>query len=437
MSVFWQRTRLSAPAVLLRRGLLLLLLDLRAELGSRRLRLGGLLGALAAGVLSWAVASAGASAAVLLGEWLGLAYGCGACLWAGALVTRHMDRGGAILRGKPTGGALQVLVAWLSGLSVWLLLLAAAFLASMPALLGEGVPGAAAGILALARAALQVGMMGTLAFALSGLFRSPLAAAATILLWVGIFFSAAPAFLQPTYAQNAFFYGGAALLLLAVSALVAERKHAGELHRPLAAAAALLLLLLATACGAARALQSAPASSGGGHTVWDAMRDQELEPGQPAPGFWLPDGRGGQVQAADYPGKVLLIYLFAAEDEAALRNLSRLDRIAREYAGRGVQPLGICLSRDHGNAWSVARLGGCRFPIGMDLSTEGTSPPVSAMAHAYGVPQLPALVVTDRWRRVRALRQEASLSLELLRALVEERLAGERLAGEHPAEEKE
>ena len=153
---------------------------------------------------------------------------------------------------------------------------------------------------------------------------------------------------------------------------------------------------------------------------------QHIEPGQQVPGFWLPDGRGGLVRTKDHRGKVLLIYMFAADDLIAARTLPALERIAKEYDGKGVQPIGVCLSPDHGDGAALVRTGGYRFPIGSDPTTLKTaSPPESAVATAYDVQLLPALVVTDRRRRARQVLTGLPVDLALLRKLVDERLSAE------------
>ena len=60
------------------------------------------------------------------------------------------------------------------------------------------------------------------------------------------------------------------------------------------------------------------------------------------PGFWLPDGKGGIVRTAAYPGKILLVYLFAADDLDAARTLPVLEAVQLVEEERAV------LVVDHG-----------------------------------------------------------------------------------------
>jgi hypothetical protein len=122
----------------------------------------------------------------------------------------------------------------------------------------------------------------------------------------------------------------------------------------------------------------------------------------------------------------MLVYLFAGDDLDAARTLPALEAIRREYGPRGVQPVGICLSPDHGDGWLLARAGGYSFPIGNDITTRTTqAPPEAATANGFYAQYLPLLVVTDRRRIVRTQLNETNYDVSQLRRLVEERLQAE------------
>jgi peroxiredoxin len=156
--------------------------------------------------------------------------------------------------------------------------------------------------------------------------------------------------------------------------------------------------------------------------VWEQIAMQHLELGRRVPGFRLPDGKGGLVGTAAYQGKIQLIYLFAGNEPDAGRMLLTLENVRRKYADRGVQPLGVCISTDHGDGWTLARAGGLGFPVGSDHSTVSTARSGSAVLTAYDVDALPVLVVTDRRRIVREiLRLPTSDPAEVTR-VIERRL---------------
>ena len=122
-----------------------------------------------------------------------------------------------------------------------------------------------------------------------------------------------------------------------------------------------------------------------------------------------------------------MIYLFAPDDTDAARTLPALERIHREFGSRGVDPIAICLSPDHGDGVALARTGGYHFPIASDLETVSSAPPVvTAIADAYDTQILPMLVVTDRFLRVRDRHvTEPFYDADHLRMFVNERLAAE------------
>jgi peroxiredoxin len=152
------------------------------------------------------------------------------------------------------------------------------------------------------------------------------------------------------------------------------------------------------------------------------MSLQHLEWGRRVPGFRLPDGKGGHVGTAAYAGKIQLIYLFAGNDPDAGRTLLELEKIRKHYGERGVQPLGICISSDHGDGWTLSQAGGLGFPIGSDQSTISTTRSGSALMIAYDVDTLPMLVVTDRRRIVRQIVMQPSGNPAELARIVDEHL---------------
>jgi peroxiredoxin len=185
-------------------------------------------------------------------------------------------------------------------------------------------------------------------------------------------------------------------------------------------------LLLLTGATAARAYLLAPQPDQRDITVWTQMGSQHVELGKRLPGFWLPDGRGGIVRTSDHAGKILLVYLFQADDLESTRMLPVLDRIGKEFREQGVQPIGVCISPDHADGWMFSRLGGYSFPIGSDIMATRRAPvPDSPIVSAYDLSLLPALVVTDRRRRVKEVLPELVPDPEALRRRVQARLAEE------------
>lgn len=403
----------------------LLRLGIASELRSPGIRLLGIAGCLITAVFAWQQEGAAAITALNLALWLSRAYGVGACLWLGyAAIRDQNEQLGGVLRSKPVDGARWLLLNWATALGLWLLLLAGAFLgAALGQLRSSGGYSLLAHGAGFLRAAAVVGAASTLSFAVSRMMRSPLGGILTLLAWFCALagFGYIPAYLQPDYSQNRLTYVAAAALLLAIAGLFLERFRRGELRRPAGSLAVVLALLALTGAGASRAYQAAPKPEATEPGLWDQIAVQHLLEGRRVPGFWLPDGQGGTVRTADYRGKVLAIYLFSAADPEAGRGLSALAAVGRELKAQGVQPLGVCISADHGDGAMLSRTAGLGFPVGSDLSTVSLGKGGSAMLAAYDADTLPMLVITDRRRIVRVInRTPFADAAELRRAVLEQ-----------------
>lgn len=404
----------------------LLRLGITAELRNPAIRLLGLAGLLGAAVFGWQQEGAAAVTALNLAAWLSRAYGVGACLWLGyAAIRDQNEQLGGVLRSKPVDGAHWIVLNWAIGLGLWLVLLAGPFLgAALGQLRSSGAYSLLAEAAGFVQAAQILGFASTISFALSRMMRSPLGGILTVLAWFCALagFGYIPTYLQPDYTQNRLTYLAAAALLLAVAGLFWERFRRGELRRPAGSLAVVLGLLALTAAGATHAYQVNPRPDNKVPSIWDQISNQNLAEGRRIPGFWLPDGKGGLVRTSDYPGKVLVVYLFTGSDPDAGRALAALAAVGRELKDQGVQPLGVCISADHGDGAMLARTGGLGFPIGSDLSTLSTGKGGSAMLAAYDVDTLPVLVITDRRRIVRQILRMPFADVAELRRLVQEQL---------------
>jgi len=412
----------------LRRDLRLIQLGVIGELRNPVFRFIGVIAALGAGVYAWNQGSLAGTTALALAAWGGRGFALAACLWFGAGALRDQNAHlGAVLRSKPVDGARWVLLTWATGVALWLLLLAGLFLGAMLGQLPHaGLLSIAAHAVGFGRAALIMLPLATLGFALSRLTRSPLGASVIVLAFLCVLagLQLVPAFLRPDYTQNLPLFVAVSAFLLVVTAFLAERLRRGELRRPLLPALGALVCAALAVGGGAQAQQAAQPPIDG--SVDEMMTRQYLQLGRRTPGFWLPDGRGNTVRTAAYPGKILLIYLFAADDLEAARTLPALDAMSREFGAQGVQPLAICLSPDQGDGAALAWAGGFSFPVVSDRTTTKTSPPpASSLATAYATELLPALVVTDRRRRAREILSDAAYSPEQLRTLIQTRLAEE------------
>jgi peroxiredoxin len=79
--------------------------------------------------------------------------------------------------------------------------------------------------------------------------------------------------------------------------------------------------------------------------VAEARAINQLEDllGQFRPDFELGDMNGGTVSAADFDGKILLLNFWATWCKPCIEEMPMLTRLQNNYAGRGVQVVGIAL----------------------------------------------------------------------------------------------
>jgi hypothetical protein len=396
------------------------------ELRSPRLRFALIAAALFGAVVGAANAPYAGATAVWMAGTLSSSLGVLACLWFTSYASRDMDRTSrSILRARPVDGGYLTGLAWGVGVCLWLIGLASVFVAA--ALIQtpfSGIVALPVHLTAMGKTALTVISLGSLAFAASRMLRGAAGGALVLIGWGVIHWGKGPLeSLQPEYSQNGAFFGSLALLALGSATLIVERRRRGEFRRPAAAVAVVAALLLTTVAAAART--GAPPSKSA-QQLWLAMAPQALEERQPVPGFWLPDGRGSIVRTADYPGKRLMVYLFNAEDVSAGQVLSAMEQVRKEHASDDLQPLGICVTHSHLDAWMLASFGGFKVPVGfnpMVSSLPGANGVgmSSAVMHGYDTDALPLLVVTDQRHRVVSLQRGQALDAAALRSLIGER----------------
>lgn len=410
------------------RDLRLIRLGITGEMRNPAFRLLALVLAAGAAAFAWRQGPMAASTALYLAVWGGRVIALACCLWfaTGALRDQNAQLG-AVLRSKPIDGARWVWINWATGVGLWLLVLAAGFagaaLAQLPAAGGLSL---AAHTVGFFRGALIMVPLATIGYALTRATRSPLGATIVVLAFLCILagLQLVPQFLRPDYTQNVGLYGGVALTLLALTGPVIERFRRGELRRPAGPILAVLGGALLAWGGGSYAYEAGKQPAEG--TVGEMMRLQYLEKGKRVPGFWLSDGRGRTIRTAEHRGKILLIYLFGADDLEAARTLHALDQVQREFRSRGVQVIGVALSTDRGDGAALDWTSGFSFPIGSDPTTVKAGPnPDSALAEAYAAQSLPQLVVTDRRLQVQGVRSDYALDRDGLRSLIETRLQAE------------
>ncbi|HEX2025343.1 MAG TPA: TlpA disulfide reductase family protein [Actinomycetota bacterium] len=120
-----------------------------------------------------------------------------------------------------------------------------------------------------------------------------------------------------------------------------------------------------------------------------------------------------RIEPALYRDKVVVVNFWAAWCGPCRREQPGLQRLSEEYADRGVQFLGVNFNDDPAAAREYVREYGVTYP-----SVEDDGP----LAHAFGIPYLPATVVVDRGGEMR-YRLLGAQPEERVREYVEELLA--------------
>jgi peroxiredoxin len=204
-----------------------------------------------------------------------------------------------------------------------------------------------------------------------------------------------------TLTQNALPYFLLTVGLMALTLQVTRwRARVGRLWSPtLAATAALLLVLgLVSAVSLVMNRHDPPFHP---KPLAVAMAGQSIRNGF-IPGFWLPDQRGRRTGLHDLgPGPVLVAFWSPARPDSVAA-LGHLQDLHRQYAGRGLQVVAICLADDWSVAGRFARERGLRFPMLTDTGCHWAEKldTCAPLAEAYEVSDLPAVYLADPSRRV-------------------------------------
>jgi cytochrome c biogenesis protein CcmG/thiol:disulfide interchange protein DsbE len=125
-----------------------------------------------------------------------------------------------------------------------------------------------------------------------------------------------------------------------------------------------------------------------GHWVRPGASDR---PAGPAPAVTLRTFAGEAVRLADLRGRPVVVNFWASWSEDARAEAPRLERLWREYRGRGLAMLGVAIheqptARDPDqNPRAFARRFGLTYPVGHDRSGE--------ISHAFGVTGVPETVL--------------------------------------------
>jgi peroxiredoxin len=113
-----------------------------------------------------------------------------------------------------------------------------------------------------------------------------------------------------------------------------------------------------------------------------------VQKGQHAPDFSLPALKGGTTSLASLRGKVVLIDFWAQWCEPCKKELPALDKLAKEYAGKGVTVVAVNIDKQRDNAERMVKQLGLSLDVLLD--------PSGSVAGQYDLPKMPTSFVVDK-----------------------------------------
>jgi len=110
--------------------------------------------------------------------------------------------------------------------------------------------------------------------------------------------------------------------------------------------------------------------------------------GQRAPEFSLPSLSGSTVALSSMRGKVVLVDFWAQWCEPCKKELPQLDKLAKDYAGKGVVVVAVNIDKQRDNAERMVKQLGVSLPVLLD--------PAGSVAGSYDLPKMPTSFVIDK-----------------------------------------
>ena len=141
-----------------------------------------------------------------------------------------------------------------------------------------------------------------------------------------------------------------------------------------------------------------------------AAQAQPPAAGAAAPGFRLFDQSGTELSLAGFRGRVVVLNFWATWCKPCRREMPALDRIAREYAPRGVAVLGVAMDE---RGWAAVSPFLAQFPVSYPILLGNPR-----IARDYGgLRTLPLTVFVRRDGRIAATHAEELTEAQLRKAL--------------------
>lgn len=110
--------------------------------------------------------------------------------------------------------------------------------------------------------------------------------------------------------------------------------------------------------------------------------------GQRAPGFNLSSLKGDKVSLSGLTGQVVVVDFWAQWCGPCKEELPQLDKLQKEYAGKGVKIITVNIDKQRDNAEKLVKM--------LGLSLEVLLDPSGAVAASYDLPKMPSSYVVDK-----------------------------------------
>jgi peroxiredoxin len=117
-----------------------------------------------------------------------------------------------------------------------------------------------------------------------------------------------------------------------------------------------------------------------------------------APDFVLPAANGSNVRLSEHRGDVVLLLFWSSHCSTCAAQLSALDALDGTYQSAGLTTLAVSVDDEPARALAYAQEHRTHFPLLLDRSKQ--------VGRAFGVVQLPTLVLIDRGGTVRYMNSD-------------------------------
>ena len=134
--------------------------------------------------------------------------------------------------------------------------------------------------------------------------------------------------------------------------------------------------------------------------------------GNPLPPLTLEGWSGDATSMDDFQGQIIVLDFWATWCQPCLGAIPQNNRLAEDYADRGVRVVGICATTGSETMNDIAEERGIQYPIAKDVG--------KASEKALGVRWFPCYFLVDRQGKLQAAHVNHDAVVEALHTLLDE-----------------